>query len=105
MISFVFLDHHKDDYLSDLKHLEEEGLIRAHCAVAADNVVFFQLHEYRDYMQELAQQGIVTTTLAEGQLEYITSDEINRTDPNRVKDYWQDGVELTIYQKDPPLRH
>ena len=100
-VSLVFLDHLKDDYLPDLKHLEDEGIIRANCAVAADNVVFFQLDEYRNYVQELANWGIVTTKLEEGQLEYIREDEMNDTTENNV---WQDGVELTIYVKDPPSR-
>ncbi|KAL7556757.1 hypothetical protein ACA910_008090 [Epithemia clementina (nom. ined.)] len=99
-VSFVFLDHQKDYYLSDLKHLEEEGIIRAHCAVAADNVVFFQLNDYREYMQELSNKGVVTTKLEQGQLEYILPEEIDQPNPT-AKDFWQDGIEMTIYLQDP----
>ena len=106
VVAFVFLDHNKDDYLPDLKHLEQEGIIQAQCAVAADNVIFFQLDGYRNYMQELADNGIVTTKLIPGQLEYILPD-IDQPYPSttgqqhQAKHVWQDGLELTIYHQDP----
>ena len=70
-IDFLFVDHVKDLYLPDVVMLEEAGLIRAGTAVAADNVVFFGLDGYRDHMQQLAQQSVVTTRLVRGRIEYM----------------------------------
>ena len=67
-IDFLFLDHDKDAYLSDLQHLEAAQCIRAGTAVAADNVVVFGLDAYRSHV---AQHPCVTTTrLVEHALEY-----------------------------------
>jgi catechol O-methyltransferase len=73
-IDLLFIDHDKDLYLADLRHLEEAGLVRKGCYVAADNVLFAKIDEYRNYMKELAEQGIVETKLVESQLEYSEPD-------------------------------
>jgi catechol O-methyltransferase len=73
-IDLLFIDHDKDLYLADLRHLEEAGLVRKGCFVAADNVLFAKIDEYRDYMKELAEQGTVETKLVESQLEYSEPD-------------------------------
>jgi catechol O-methyltransferase len=69
---FLFVDHEKSLYLSDVQQLEASGWIRAGTAVAADNVVFFELDTYRAFMAHRQSSGIVTTELiADGiQLEY-----------------------------------
>ena len=74
VIDFLFLDHVKDRYLPDVKELESARLIQQHSFVCADNVVFHGLHEYRDYMEELAKQGVVETRLETSLLEYSSSD-------------------------------
>jgi predicted O-methyltransferase YrrM len=69
--SFVFLDHDKYKYLTDLKQLEKAKIIRGgQTSVAADNVIFHGLEDYRHHMQEYADRGIVETRLEMGQLEY-----------------------------------
>lgn len=73
-IDLLFIDHDKDLYLADLRHLEEAGLVRKGCFVAADNVLFAKIDEYRDYMKALAEQGVVETKLVESQLEYSEPD-------------------------------
>ena len=93
---FVFLDHDKDLYKQDLQHLEAAGIIRKGCAVAADNVYFFGLHDYRSYMQEQAKKGIVSTQLVKGLVEYV----VEQKDDNDDEE-WQDGIELSVYLKDP----
>ena len=93
---FVFLDHDKDLYKQDLQHLQAAGIIHKGCAVAADNVYFFGLHDYRSYMQEQAKKGIVSTRLVKGLVEYI----VEQTDENDEEE-WQDGIELSVYLKDP----
>jgi catechol O-methyltransferase len=92
-VAFVFLDHVKELYLADLRSLESAGLIKAGCHVAADNVVIFQVEEYRQYMQQLATVGVVETALKLGHLEYI--------DPKKEA-HLADGIECSIYLKDAP---
>jgi catechol O-methyltransferase len=70
-IDFLFLDHAKELYLSDLKQLEESALIQADTWVAADNILFFRLDEYRQHVQALAVSGVVETQLEVGKLEYV----------------------------------
>jgi catechol O-methyltransferase len=70
-IDFLFIDHEKELYLADLMQLEQAKLVRAKTRVCADNVVFFQLDNYRKYMQELANRKIVETRLVIGKLEYL----------------------------------
>ena len=50
-IDFLFIDHAKDEYLPDLKRIEEAGLLHAGSVVAADNVLVFGLDEYVDHVR------------------------------------------------------
>ena len=70
-VDFLFLDHEKDLYLSDLRQMEASGMIQAKTFVAADNVVFFKLDEYRQHVNALAKTGVVKTELIESELEYL----------------------------------
>ena len=47
----LFIDHVKERYLPDLRIIEAAGLLREGSVVCADNVVFFQLQEYLDYVR------------------------------------------------------
>jgi catechol O-methyltransferase len=47
----VFLDHWKDEYLPDLQRLERAGLLRPGTVVVADNIRFFAVPEYLDYVR------------------------------------------------------
>ena len=49
----VFIDHWKDDYLSDLRQLEELNLLRPGARIVADNVGIFSktLEPYLDYVR------------------------------------------------------
>ncbi|GKY92151.1 hypothetical protein MPSEU_000186400 [Mayamaea pseudoterrestris] len=91
MIDFLFIDHEKSLYLSDLLQLEQAGMIQEKTRVCADNVVVFQLDEYRGRMQVLAEQNIVETRLVMAKLEYS----------DQETDAIPDGLELTTYLKDP----
>mmetsp|Transcript_19134 Transcript_19134/g.27015 ORF Transcript_19134/g.27015 Transcript_19134/m.27015 type:complete len:294 (-) Transcript_19134:210-1091(-) len=119
-IDFLFIDHDKDLYLNDLQHLEETKWIQAGTYVAADNVIFAQIHDYCDHVQTLSKAGIVQTRLEEAQIEYCDPDiqqqqqqqqqqqRLNK-DNNCVhegetsidKTVFRDGIEFTIYEKDP----
>lgn len=70
--NFVFFDHNKTAYLSDLRQLERSGFIKAGSFVAADNILFFGLDEYRQHMAQLSDQQVVKTRLVKGSLEYVT---------------------------------
>lgn len=87
-IDFLLLDHDKPRYLSDIKDLEQSTYLKSGSYVSADNVVFNRLDEYRQHMRALALKGIVETRLDEMNLEYS----------NNLKD----GIEMTVYLKDPP---
>lgn len=70
-VDFMFLDHAKDSYLSDLQLLEKTGFAKKGTHVVADNVVVSeQLTKYRDYVVHLADKSIVATNMIEGKLEY-----------------------------------
>lgn len=71
VIDFLFLDHAKELYLSDLLQLEESALIKQDTWVAADNILFFRLDEYRQHVQALVETGHVETLLEVGKLEYV----------------------------------
>jgi len=51
-LDFVFLDHWKDVYLSDLRRLVDQGWLHPGTIVVADNVGFPGAPEYRAYMKE-----------------------------------------------------
>ena len=82
MIDFLFLDHDKDAYSSDLKRLEEAGMVSRGTCVAADNVIFAQIDNYRAYISQLASLGVVESKLVEAQLEYSAPD---ATESNETK--------------------
>ena len=73
-IDFLFIDHDKTLYLSDLLQLEKSGFIRSGCFVAADNVLFARIDDYRRHMSELSLKNIVHTELKEAPLEYCEPD-------------------------------
>lgn len=47
---FVFIDHDKSLYLSDLKYLLAEGLIAEGATIVADNVLFPGAPQYRAFI-------------------------------------------------------
>ena len=124
-IDFLFLDHAKELYLSDLKQLEESALIQQDTWVAADNILFFRLDEYRQHVQALAVSGVAETRLEVGKLEYV-DDQDKQEDLrdglgkfavhdrciqcicfcvmlfNCTNDLPLFTSELTVYLKDPP---
>jgi predicted O-methyltransferase YrrM len=67
MVHFCLLDHAKDLYLSDLLQLERHGHLRQGSAVAADNVIFARIDDYRRHVQSAA---YISTRLVAGPLEY-----------------------------------
>ena len=86
-IDFLFLDHSKSMYLRDLQQLENSRFVQKGCFVAADNVIFAQIDDYREYIAELAHRGIVRTQLKLSWLEYCEPDHNgDETKKNMMKD-------------------
>lgn len=86
-IDFLFLDHDKSLYLSDLQNLEHSNFIKKGCFVAADNVVFAQIDDYRHYISTLEKKGTVRTRLVMSWLEYCEPDHNGDvTKKNMMKD-------------------
>jgi len=79
----VFIDHWKDDYLSDLKALEERGLLAPGARIVADNVGIFSktLEPYLTYVRE---SECYESVHYRTQMEY--SDDIS------------DGVEVSVWK-------
>jgi catechol O-methyltransferase len=88
-IDFLFLDHDKSLYLSDLQTLETANFIRKGCFVAADNVVFAQIDDYRNYVSELETKGTVRTRLVMSWLEYCEPD---HNGDQTKKQMMEDGI-------------
>lgn len=90
-LDFLFIDHDKDSYKSDLCKLEESGMICTSTKVVADNVLFANIEEYVSYVQQRMKEGIVETRTVKCKVEYSGDD----------KDNNEDGVEITDYLQDP----
>ncbi|GBE68320.1 methyltransferase [Mycobacterium sp. MFM001] len=68
-LDFVFLDHDKDAYLTDLQSILERGWLHPGSIVVADNVKVPGAPRYREYMRR--QQGTLwNTTEHKAHLEY-----------------------------------
>ena len=66
---FVFIDHAKKKYLSDLKLLETEGIINQNCIVFADNVGIFR-DEMEEYFNHVRNSGKYQSKNFSSKLEY-----------------------------------
>mmetsp|Transcript_20237 Transcript_20237/g.28917 ORF Transcript_20237/g.28917 Transcript_20237/m.28917 type:complete len:285 (+) Transcript_20237:81-935(+) len=95
-IDFLFIDHDKDAYKSDLCKFEASGLIGKGTKVVADNVIFAQIQDYIEYVQQRQKEGIVQTKTIPCRVEYCGLDG-NEADEQKYKD----GIEVTDYLLDP----
>ncbi len=50
-LDFVFIDHWKELYISDLKLLETHGLLRKGTVIVADNIIFPGAPDYLEYVK------------------------------------------------------
>jgi len=76
----VFFDHWKDRYLPDLKLLECTRLLRPGTVIVADNVGFFDVPDYLDYVRSC---GRYRSRYERASVEY--------------QETLEDGVEVSIY--------
>ncbi|KAL9187701.1 hypothetical protein ACHAXT_006079 [Thalassiosira profunda] len=88
-VNFLFIDHDKDSYKSDLCKLEASGVIKCGTKVVADNVLFAGIEDYVGYVQQRAKDGVVATRTVPCNVEYSEGNSM------------QDGVEITDYLRDP----
>lgn len=87
-IDFLFLDHNKGMYLSDLRQLEKSKLVRKGTHVAADNVFFHKINNYRQYLSLRATENVVKTNFIQGTLEYILPSDY----PDMIDSTFVDGI-------------
>ncbi len=76
----IFLDHWKDVYLPDLRRLEDRGLLRPGTVVVADNVGFFDVPDYLNYVRSC---GHYRSRYERSSVEY--------------QDALEDGVEVSVF--------
>mmetsp|Transcript_28725 Transcript_28725/g.61248 ORF Transcript_28725/g.61248 Transcript_28725/m.61248 type:complete len:308 (+) Transcript_28725:142-1065(+) len=93
-IDFLFIDHDKDAYKTDLCKIEASGMICRGTKVVADNVLFANIDDYVGYVQQRKKEGIVETRTIPCHVEYSG-------DNNETGEDHQDGVEITDYLRDP----
>lgn len=48
---FIFIDHHKEEYLRDFQQLERHGLIQSGTVIVADNVIHPGAPDYLHYVK------------------------------------------------------
>ena len=98
-IDFLFIDHDKSLYLSDLQQLEKSNLIQKGSFVAADNVVFAEIDDYREYIAKCSEAGILKTRLEDTMLEYCEPDCGNdESKKNLMRDGIGTHVSLLLYK-------
>jgi catechol O-methyltransferase len=96
-IDFLFIDHDKNAYASDLRKLERSGMIRHGTKVVADNVIFAKIDDYMEYVKQRAEMGIVKTITIPCHVEYS----VDRDESGESLQHFEDGVEITNYLQDP----
>lgn len=77
----VLLDHWKDEYLPDLRRLENADLLMEGAVVFADNIDFFKVPDYLAYVRG---PGNYESRFVEASVEY--------------NEHIRDGVEISIFQ-------
>ena len=85
-IDYLFVDHDKDAYLTDLVRLEKEGLVRAGSTCVADNVVFARINDYLDYVRKLSADGCARTETVYGSIEYADDEDSDIDDDDEEDD-------------------
>jgi catechol O-methyltransferase len=51
-VDLIFIDHDKQCYLADLRHVVEKRYLKSGCKIVADNVVVAGIHDYLDYVEK-----------------------------------------------------
>jgi catechol O-methyltransferase len=80
----VFIDHDKPAYLSDLRLIEQHGLLHKGSYVVADNVIIFHIN---DYLNHVRNSGLYSSSVNHEALLEYTADTTQK-----------DGVEVSIWK-------
>eukprot|EP01126_Amoeba_proteus_P016187 TRINITY_DN17444_c0_g1_i1.p1 TRINITY_DN17444_c0_g1~~TRINITY_DN17444_c0_g1_i1.p1 ORF type:complete len:262 (-),score=24.63 TRINITY_DN17444_c0_g1_i1:47-832(-) len=94
-IDFLFIDHDKAAYYTDLIEIERNGLLRSGSVVVADNVLSFNRPKV-DYLNHVRKPygPYHSSVLYEGYLEYTTNED-------RKDSVTKDGIEVSIFGSKP----
>lgn len=79
---FVFFDHHRTVYLRDIHVIEELGLLKPGGTIVADNIVYFKIHDFKEYIETCGRYSDVK--LIKGEIGY---DKEHREDAYLVAKY------------------
>lgn len=95
LIDFLFIDHDKNSYYSDLQAIVNARLLSSGAYVVADNVLCFNcpLNDYLQFVRNTdLSSPFQSSTIHEGFLEYTTEAERQATDGAALVD----GIEVSI---------
>ncbi|KAL7468928.1 hypothetical protein ACHAXS_009167 [Conticribra weissflogii] len=98
MIDFLFIDHDKDSYKSDLCRLEISGMVRKGTKVVADNVLFAQIDDYICHVRKRQEEGVVKTDTIPCRVEYSCGDVEVSEDEEGVDERFGDGVGKMMFR-------
>lgn len=92
LFDFVFIDHDKSKYYTDLRLLLGQGLLKPGCVVVADNVLSFgqPLADYLDFVR--TSPRFSGSKLYTASVEYSSCQEVPAS---QAEEYFVDGVEVS----------
>lgn len=100
-IDLLLIDHDKASYLSDLKAIESQGLLRRDSIVVADNVLSFgvPLQDYLDYVRTQPADGgkYISSTLNKTLIEYADPSDTTNSSVDGISKDNEDGIEISVY--------
>ena len=98
-ISFLFIDHAKERYVTDLIAFERSGLLLSPgCVVAADNILSFNI-PLNDYIDHICQSGLYADyNLHQCLVEYTSSDVTNASSEGHENTETSDGIAVAVFK-------
>jgi len=91
-IDFLFIDHDKDEYLTDLKSVIAGKVMRPGSVVCADNVVMGRIDDYLEFCRdECARGGFFSETATK--MDFI---EYSNEEREKGRKGLEDGVEVSL---------
>jgi catechol O-methyltransferase len=92
LFDMVFIDHDKTKYLTDLRLLLQQGLLKPGCVVVADNVHSFDqpLTEYLDFVR--SDSRFLRSDLRPARVEYSS---VQQVPASKSGSYFFDAVEIS----------
>jgi len=96
LFDFLFVDHDKDLYLSDMLHaVRDLKIMRSKAVVCADNVIMGAIDDYRDFCaSDKGKQIFSSTETKKSFIEYSKNERNDTTNRYKPEEY-VDGVEVS----------